>query len=56
MMRDVMALRIAIDLMHVPSRVRVARSEPLPAGVETVPSIAAGDETAPIGPVRPRWS
>jgi hypothetical protein len=48
MIRDAMALRIAIDLMHVPSRVRVARSEPLPAGVETVLSVAAGDEAAQI--------
>jgi hypothetical protein len=48
MMRDATALRIAIDLMHVPSRVRIVRSEPLPAGVETVLSIAAGDEAAQI--------
>jgi hypothetical protein len=48
MMRDATALRIAIDLMHVPSRVRIVRSEPLPAGVEMVLSIAAGDEAAQI--------
>jgi hypothetical protein len=48
MMGDAMALRIAIDLMHVPSRVRIARSEPLPPGVETVLSIAAGDEAAQV--------
>lgn len=32
-MSDKMALKIAIDLMHVPSQVRLVRSEPLPDGV-----------------------
>jgi DnaJ domain len=41
-----MALRIAIDLMHMPSRVRTVRSEPLPAGVHWLLCIAAGDEAA----------
>jgi len=45
-MRDWMALRIAIDLMHIPSRVRIARSEPLPAGVYMLLCIAAGEEAA----------
>jgi hypothetical protein len=45
-MRDAMALRIAIDLMHIPSRVRIARSEPLPSGVYTLLCIAAGEEAA----------
>jgi hypothetical protein len=45
-MRDAMALRIAIELMHVPSRVRIARSEPLPSGVYTLLCIAAGEEAA----------
>ena len=44
-MRDAMAVRTAIDLMHVPSRVRIARSEPLPSGVHTLLSIAAGEQT-----------
>jgi hypothetical protein len=44
-MRDAMAVRTAIDLMHVPSRVRIARSEALPSGVHTLLSIAAGEQT-----------
>jgi hypothetical protein len=44
-MREAMALRSAIDLMHVPSRVRIARSEPLPSGVHTLLCIAAGEQT-----------
>lgn len=42
-MSDKMALKIAIDLMHVPSQVRLLRSEPLPDGVLTLLRIAAGD-------------
>src|SRR5262245_48423065 len=38
------ALRIAIDLMHMPSRVRVVRSQPLPAGVHELLCIAAGED------------
>jgi len=45
-MSDWMALKIAIDLLHVPSQVRLVRSEPLPDGVETLLRIAAGDGTA----------
>lgn len=41
-----MALKIAIDLMHVPSQVRLFRSEPLPDGVLMLLRIAAGDEEA----------
>ena len=44
MMSDGMALKIAIDLMHVPSQVRLFRSEPLPDGVLTLLRIAAGDD------------
>jgi hypothetical protein len=40
-----MALRTAIDLMRVPSRVRIARSEPLPSGVDKLLCIAAGEQT-----------
>jgi hypothetical protein len=43
-MSDATALRIAIDLMHMPSRVRVVRSQPLPAGVHELLCIAAGED------------
>lgn len=45
-MSEQMALKIAIDLMHVPSQVRLFRSEPLPDGVLLLLRIAAGDEEA----------
>lgn len=45
-MSDRMALKIAIDLMHVPSQVRLFRSESLPDGVSTLLRIAAGDRDA----------
>jgi hypothetical protein len=45
-MSDKMALKTAIDLMHVPSQVRLLRSEPLPGDVQTLLRIAAGDEEA----------
>ncbi len=45
-MSDRMALKVAIDLMHVPSQVRLFRSEPLPDGVLTLLRIAAGDAEA----------
>jgi hypothetical protein len=41
-----MALKIAIDLVHVPSQVRLLRSEPLPDGVQELLQIAAGDGEA----------
>ncbi|MCL4767799.1 MAG: J domain-containing protein [Hyphomicrobiaceae bacterium] len=40
------ALRVALDLMHVPSRVRHTRAAPLPEGVGFLLRIAAGDTTA----------
>jgi len=40
------AVKVTIDLIHVPSRVRHQRSLPLPAGVPIVLGIAAGDEGA----------
>jgi hypothetical protein len=46
MMSDKMALKAAIDLMHVPSQVRLLRSEPLPDGVLALLRIAAGDAEA----------
>lgn len=45
-MSDGVALKIAVDLMHVPSQVRLQRMEPLPDGVLTLLRIAAGDEGA----------
>src|SRR5580704_12456086 len=39
-----MALKAAIDLMHVPSQVRLYRAEPLPDDVLTLLRIAGGDE------------
>lgn len=45
-MSEQMALKIAIDLMHVPSQVRLFRSGPLPDGVLLLLRIAARDEEA----------
>lgn len=45
-MSDKMALKAAIDLVHVPSLVRLLRSEPLPDGVQTLLRIAAGQTDA----------
>ena len=45
-MSDRMALKTAVDLLHVPSQVRLVRSEPLPDGVPTLLRIAAADEEA----------
>lgn len=45
-MSDRMALKIAIDLVHLPSHVRLYRSEPLPDDVSTLLRIAAGDDVA----------
>ena len=41
-----MAVKIAIDLFHVPSLVRLIQSEPLPDGVPLLLRIAAGEEEA----------
>ena len=35
------ALRLAIDLMHIPSRVRIVREEPLPPGMGLLLQVAA---------------
>jgi DnaJ domain len=45
-MSDKMALKIAIDLIHVPSQVRLFRSQPLPDGVVLLLRVVAGDEEA----------
>lgn len=50
-MSDLMALKIAIDLMHLPSQVRLVRSEPLPDGVLVLLRIAAGDAEAELNAV-----
>jgi len=45
-MSERMALKIAIDLLHVPAQVRLLRAEPLPDGVPLLLRIAAGDDEA----------
>lgn len=45
-MGEAAALRMALDLVHVPSRVRYLRSLPLPEGVPLLLRIAASDERA----------
>jgi hypothetical protein len=40
------ALKLAIDLLHMPAQVRIVRSEPLPAGVVLLLRIAAGEVEA----------
>lgn len=50
-MSDRMALKIAIDLMHLPSQVRLVRSEPLPDGVLMLLRIAAGDAETELNAV-----
>ena len=45
-MSELSALRTALDLMHMPSRVRALRREPLPAGTSILVRIVGGDDTA----------
>ncbi len=45
-MGEVTAVRVALDLMHVPSRVRLVRSDPLPEGVPLLLRLAAGEDKA----------
>ncbi len=45
-MSDRMALKTATDLIHVPSQVRLLRSEPLPNDVQMLLRIAAGEGEA----------
>lgn len=40
------AIRLAVHLMHQPSRARYVRAEPLPQGLLSLLQIAAGDEDA----------
>jgi hypothetical protein len=46
MMAGRTALKLAIDLLHVPAQVRLIRSEPLPDGVVLLLRIAAGEVEA----------
>jgi len=45
-MNDGGALKVALDLMHVPWRVKLLKSEPLPEGLALLLRIAAGDVDA----------
>jgi hypothetical protein len=45
-MGDTTALKVAIDLLHLPSRVSPLRSGPLPEGVVMLLRIVSGDEAA----------
>jgi hypothetical protein len=45
-MGETEALRVALELLHVPSRVRRLRGEPLPPGVALLLRVAAGDRDA----------
>ncbi len=47
-MSETGAVRVAIDLIQVPSRVRRLRSRGLPHGISMVLRIAAGDEAAEV--------
>jgi hypothetical protein len=46
MIGDQAALKVAIDLLHLPSRASHLRSDPLPAGVVMLLRIASGDAAA----------
>ncbi len=45
-MGEATAVRVAIDLLRVPSRVRMIRDAPLPGGMDLLLRIAAGDRAA----------
>jgi hypothetical protein len=45
-MQALSAVKVAVDLLHVPSQVRRMRGEPPPEDVSTLLHIAAGDEGA----------
>lgn len=40
------AIKLALELLHMPSRVRYARTQPLPAGLLQLLQVAAGDDAA----------
>jgi hypothetical protein len=43
-MASISTIKLAVDLLHLPSRVKSARDEPLPSGVQDIIAIAAGDD------------
>lgn len=45
-MDEAAALKVAIDILHAPSRVRHVRSRPLPVGMLILLQVAAGEEEA----------
>ena len=45
-MEERAALRVALDLLHIPWRVKLVRAEPLPLGVPLLLGLAAGQEAA----------
>lgn len=45
-MRDATAMRVAIDLLRIPSRVRMLRQAALPEGMDLLLHVAAGERTA----------
>ncbi len=45
-MESIAALKVAIDLMHVPSQVRHIRSGPLPDGIPNLLRVVAGEDEA----------
>jgi DnaJ domain len=47
-MEDSAALRLALDLLHVPWRVKLLRSEPLPRGLPLLLRIAGGEVEAEL--------
>ncbi len=47
------AIRLAIDLVQVPSRIRATRSRPLPDGMGLLLRVAAGDEGATLSVADP---
>jgi hypothetical protein len=52
-MDQIAALRLAIDLLQVPSRVRIARTSPLPEGVPLLLRLASGDDEAAVACTEP---
>jgi hypothetical protein len=52
MTTDLSAVRLAIDLLQAPSRVRIARARPLPGGVPFLLRVAARDADAEIEAAR----
>lgn len=47
-MRTQPALRVALDLMHMPTRIRQTRAAPLPKGIDFLLRVAADDKAAQL--------